>query len=58
VSVRDRHVISDRRLATALEKEDGDQMTAVRELLDEVWNRAFSAGQMKERLSGKKKGEW
>lgn len=59
MSAKDRHIVSDRRITTALDKEDGgSQLLAVRELLDEVWNRGFNAGQMKERLSGKKKGEW
>lgn len=51
MSDKTRHFISDRQLCRALDKEDGGaQMEAVRELLDEAWNKGFSAGQMKGRL--------
>lgn len=46
---RTRHFINDRRMMAALESED--PAAAVRELLDEAWNKGMSAGQMKERLS-------
>jgi hypothetical protein len=47
---RTRHFISDRQLKRAIENRL-DPEAAIRELLDEAWNRGFSAGQMKARLN-------
>lgn len=47
--------IPDRRIIAALDQDD--RVEAIRELVQEAWNKGYSAGQMKARLA-QPRGTW